>query len=153
MSNVKREITMKLPRMKRKLSTCESDVTHYSDSASGMTDDEVSALKYRRMRDLNNEASKRCRENRKQKMETAEHELNQLQERNIQLKETLSLIETRVAKLKSSFLRLVQNPGHEIAAARRRQLGQRLNIDPDIVGAFMNSNSNVLPDVNSFWST
>merc|ERR1712107_517282 len=58
-----REITQKLPRMRRKsTTTSESEFVYCSDSASGMTDDEVSALKYRRMRDLNNEASKRCRE-------------------------------------------------------------------------------------------
>merc|ERR1712012_1448751 len=46
-----REITVKLPRMrKRSTTTAESEFTYCSDSASGMTDDEVSALKYRRMR-------------------------------------------------------------------------------------------------------
>merc|ERR1712107_40455 len=68
-----REITQKLPRMRRKsTTTSESEFVYCSDSASGMTDDEVSALKYRRMRDLNNEASKRCRENRKSKLGNAE---------------------------------------------------------------------------------
>merc|ERR1712170_96774 len=67
-----RKITAKLPRMRRKSSAnSDSDfsfpgLAYQSDSASGLTDDEVSALKYRRMRDLNNEASRRCRENRKQ---------------------------------------------------------------------------------------
>merc|ERR1712107_717463 len=50
------------------------------------TDDEVSALKYRRMRDLNNEASKRCRENRKSKLGNAEAELRNLYEKNLQLR-------------------------------------------------------------------
>merc|ERR1711902_402961 len=76
-----RKITAKLPRMRRK-STANSDsdlgfpgLAYQSDSASGLTDDEVSALKYRRMRDLNNEASRRCRENRKMKLGDAEAEL------------------------------------------------------------------------------
>ena len=82
-----RSITAKLPRMKRKSSaTSDSDLSfsapaYHSDSASGLTDEEVSALKYRRMRDLNNEASRRCRENRKQKKGEAEAELNALKEK------------------------------------------------------------------------
>merc|ERR1712165_543435 len=46
---------------------------------------ELTSLKYRRMRDLNNEASRKCRENRKKKAATADQEL----EKNRQLKATL----------------------------------------------------------------
>ena len=71
--NSPREITVKLPRLRRDrrtstTSASDSDLVSCSESSvSGMTEDEISALKYRRMRDLNNEASKRCRQNRKRK--------------------------------------------------------------------------------------
>jgi len=151
-----REITVKLPRMrKRSTTTSESEFTYCSDSASGMTDDEVSALKYRRMRDLNNVASKRCRENRKSKLENAETELSNLYEKNLQLKETVAHYEAMVARLKSKFLRKVQNPSQEIAFARRKQMTQNQSviIKPEIIGSMMSSNSTKVPDVNTFWST
>jgi len=158
-SNSPQKITMKLPRMRRKSSTTtctsESDMasSYMSDSASGLTDDEVSALKYRRMRDLNNVASKRCRENRKHKMETAEMELQNLLDKNVHLHETANLLEAKVSKLKSLFLARMSNPGREIANARIRRMGQTLSINPEFVGSLMSSSSNTLPDVNSFWST
>merc|ERR1712213_156107 len=151
-----REITQKLPRMRRKsTTTSESEFVYCSDSASGMTDDEVSALKYRRMRDLNNEASKRCRENRKSKLGNAEAELRNLYEKNLQLKETVAHYESMVARLKSKFLQRVQNPSQEIALARRRQMSQSqlVIIKPEIIGSMMSSNSVEAPDVDTFWST
>jgi len=158
-NNSPREITMKLPRMRRKSSTTtctsESDLasSYLSDSASGLTDDEVSALKYRRMRDLNNVASKRCRENRKNKISNAETELKLLIDKNSHLHETVNLLEAKVTKLKTLFLNSMSNPGREIANARIRRMGQTLSISPEFVGSFMSSSSNVMPDVNSFWST
>merc|ERR1711902_310633 len=73
-------------------------LAYQSDSASGLTDDEVSALKYRRMRDLNNEASRRCRENRKAKLGDAEAELEALRRKNITLKQTVQELETKVSR-------------------------------------------------------
>ena len=156
MDTTPREITQKLPRLRRKsTTTSESEFIYCSDSASGMTDDEVSALKYRRMRDLNNEASKRCRENRKSKLGNAEAELRNLYEKNLQLKETVAHYESMVARLKSKFLQRVQNPSQEIAFARRRQMSQSQSviIKPEIIGSMMSSNSVEAPDVDTFWST
>ena len=48
--------------------------------ATNLSETEASAQKFRRMRDLNNEASRRCRENRKLKQELAERELEELLE-------------------------------------------------------------------------
>ena len=118
-----------------------------------MTDDEVSALKYRRMRDLNNEASKRCRENRKQKKVKESEELDNLLRKNENLKHIVRRMEAKVALLKRKFLERVENPGLEIAAARRREVGQRLNISPDIIGSLMASTPTNLPDINSLWSS
>ena len=140
----------------RKVSTTsesESYTSYASDSTTGMTDDEVSALKYRRMRDLNNEASKRCRENRKQKKVKETEELDNLIAKNEKLKQIVRRMEAKVAFLKRKFLERVENPGREIAAARRREVGQRLNISPDIIGSLMTSTPSNPPDINSFWST
>merc|ERR1711874_429112 len=41
-------------------------------TTSDLTEDELRSLKYRRSRDLNNEASKRCRKNRKEKQQEKE---------------------------------------------------------------------------------
>ena len=140
----------------RKMSTTsesESYTSYQSDSCTGMTDDEVSALKYRRMRDLNNEASKRCRENRKQKKVKESEELDNLLRKNENLKHIVRRMEAKVALLKRKFLERVENPGLEIAAARRREVGQRLNISPDIIGSLMASTPTNLPDINSLWSS
>ena len=152
-----RQITAKLPRMRRKSSAhSDSDLgfpgpAYQSDSASGLTDDEVSALKYRRMRDLNNEASRRCRENRKAKLGDAEAELESLRLKNITLKQNVHELETRVSRLKRKFLITVKQPSREIALARQRQLGQSLAISPDMVGAFMDSD--IKPELDAFWSS
>merc|ERR1711963_971234 len=50
---------------------------------------ELTSLKYRRMRDLNNEASRKCRENRKKKAAKADVEMEREMEKNRQLKATL----------------------------------------------------------------
>ena len=41
----------------------------YYESSSSMSSDELQEARYRRMRDLNNAASKRCRNNRKRKFQ------------------------------------------------------------------------------------
>ena len=154
-----RKITAKLPRMRRK-STANSDsdlgfpgLAYQSDSASGLTDDEVSALKYRRMRDLNNEASRRCRENRKMKLGDAEAELNALKQKNITLKQNVHDLETKVSRLKRKFLITVKQPSREIALARQRHLGQSLSISPDMVGTFMTPDTDIKPQLDAFWSS
>ena len=154
-----RKITAKLPRMRRK-STVNSDsdlsfpgLAYQSDSASGRTDEGVSALKYRRMRDLNNEASRRCRENRKTKQGDAEAELDALRQKNITLKQNVHDLESKVSRLKRKFLVSVKQPSREIALARQRQLGQSLAISPDMVGTFMAPDADTKPELDAFWSS
>jgi len=65
-----------------------------------LTEDE----KYRRMRDQNNEASKRCRANRKRKHQEADEELERLQQRNVVLRAQMDQMEREVKELKSKFL-------------------------------------------------
>merc|ERR1739836_49421 len=65
-----------------------------------LTEDE----KYRRMRNQNNEASKRCRANRKRKHQEADEELERLQHRNVVLRAQMDQMEREVKELKSKFL-------------------------------------------------
>jgi len=60
--------------------------------------------KYRRMRDQNNEASKRCRANRKRKHQETDEELERLQQRNVVLRAQMDQMEREVKELKSKFL-------------------------------------------------
>jgi len=70
-----------------------------------LTDAEITDLRYRRMRDLNNEASKRCRENRKRKNQQLEEEAEQLMLKNARLKERLKKLERTVLKAKNFYIR------------------------------------------------
>jgi len=69
-----------------------------------LTDSEMTELRYRRMRDLNNEASKRCREKRKQKFNEMEKELQMQIQRNSLLQTKLKRIEATLMKVKSYYL-------------------------------------------------
>jgi len=60
--------------------------------------------KYRKMRIQNNEASKRCRENRKRKAKEMEEELAFLEERNQNLRETFESMEREVKAMKRQLL-------------------------------------------------
>jgi len=60
--------------------------------------------KYRRMRNQNNDASKRCREKRKRKAQEMEEELAFLQEKNLNLKEKFESMEREVNAMKRQLL-------------------------------------------------
>merc|ERR1711963_833524 len=72
-----------------------ADVSAYEDT-SGMSSEEAKDVKYRRMRDLNNAASKRCRLNRKMKFDKMEIEEQQLLAKNTQLKAQVEGLENQV---------------------------------------------------------
>jgi len=61
-----------------------------------LTSDQLKSLKYRRSRDLNNEASKRCRKNRKEKQNKKEQECEELAEKNRELTEQMLTMITEV---------------------------------------------------------
>jgi len=65
--------------------------------------------KYRKMRSQNNEASKKCRMNRKRKQEEAEEECELLQERNTFLKSRLAEMEQEVKLWKKKLLSDIKN--------------------------------------------
>ena len=60
--------------------------------------EELKKLKYRRMRDLNNEASKKCRKRSNQKLSGKEQEYQEEEEKNRMLKDQLQEIESKVVK-------------------------------------------------------
>merc|ERR1711899_482914 len=66
----------------------------------GMSEEELQGLKYRRMRELNNQASKACRAKRKNKQQAIEEELVVEQEKNLRLRQQLEVMEEKYAKLK-----------------------------------------------------
>jgi len=101
-----RTITPRLPR-RRITSGEESDYStavYYSTDEGSLTEAEAEKQKYRRMRDLNNEASKRCRENRKSKFSQLEEQRDTLMVRNQALRKRLSTLEANVRKLKTFYL-------------------------------------------------
>jgi len=78
------------------------DVENYGSSSS-MSSDELQDVRYRRMRDLNNAASKRCRNNRKRKFQNEEGEITLLAAKNMELKGILGDLESQVKKFKSAL--------------------------------------------------
>lgn len=81
---------------------------HPNTLNASLTDDECSAQKFRRLRDLNNEASRRCRENRKVKAAEAEDELEKLSIRNIELRSIVARMEKEAAALKTFAMRTMR---------------------------------------------
>jgi len=75
-----------------------------SDTTGNLTDQDIEHLRYRRMRDLNNEASKRCREGRKRKFEELERERDTELQRNADLNRRLKSLENHVSKLKQYYV-------------------------------------------------
>merc|ERR1712083_681426 len=73
------------------------------ESSSSMSSDELEELKYRRMRDLNNAASKRCRNNRKRKFQNEEGEVTLLAAKNMELQGIVGDLESQIKKFKSAL--------------------------------------------------
>merc|ERR1711944_2036 len=71
------------------------------NALNGMSEEEIQGLKYRRMRELNNQASKACRAQRKNKQQMLEAELVVEQERNLRLRQKLETMEKEYAQYKS----------------------------------------------------
>jgi len=65
---------------------------------------DVKENKYRRMRDLNNAASKRCRLNRKRKFDDLEMQVDQEESRNTILKTRVQVLEEQVEKFKKAII-------------------------------------------------
>jgi hypothetical protein len=76
-----------------------SDHSYMWRDASSMSEDEVKDFKYRRMRDLNNEASKRCRQNRKKKSDEMEQVEKDLVAHNAFLRAKVNSLESKTRTL------------------------------------------------------
>ncbi len=79
------------------------------DSESSMTSTDFTSgdQKYRRMRDLNNIASQRCRQNRKRKLEILQSEEEKETERNNDLKIKVRLLEEQVKRVKDAIFKSI----------------------------------------------
>merc|ERR1719234_2149088 len=98
-------------------------------TAADLTEDEASAQKFRRMRDLNNEASRRCRENRKLKQEEAERELQELMVINQERRRVVEEMERQVQEMKAKILQDVSGSSRllqDVSGSSRLLLQQRL---------------------------
>jgi len=74
------------------------------ENTSEMSETDVKENKYRRMRDLNNAASKRCRLNRKRKFDDLEMQVDQEESRNTILKTRVQVLEEQVEKFKKAII-------------------------------------------------
>jgi len=88
------------PRVNRQLASGDES----TDTAGNLTDQDIEHLRYRRMRDLNNEASKRCRESRKRKFDALERERDTELQRNMDLKKRFTDLQAEVFKLKEFYV-------------------------------------------------
>jgi hypothetical protein len=83
---------------------------NYSNSGASKSASSSAEKRYRRMRDLNNVASQRCRRKRKEKMNDAFDELKQEEERNKVLTIQVNVLEEQVKALKARFINRIANP-------------------------------------------
>ena len=72
----------------------------------GLTKEQRQALKYRRMRDLNNEASRRCRKARKAKANKAEALLDEEQNKNENLRAKKQKMEADITDIKDILAKI-----------------------------------------------
>ena len=116
---------------------------------SQLTEGEVSALKYNRMRQLNNESSRRCRQNKKLRQELLQKELQDQTVQHALLKERCEALETKVKNMKRFILKHFKDPQKEIEMARQRIIfGDEIN--DDILGRIVVTKDP--PDISSIWS-
>merc|ERR1712223_1415013 len=94
--NVNIEIIEEKPRKKagRPVNKNPITVTEIPRGAIGkLSDEEIKSLKYRRMRELNNKASRRFRQKQKEEERNHQEILKEFQERNMELKLKLAKME------------------------------------------------------------
>jgi len=95
------------------------------ESSSAMSSEEQKDLRYRRMRELNNAASKRCRINRKRKFTDMEEEQTLLAARNMELKNKVADLESQVSKFKTAIFDMIKKRKTEHVQARTEQVQTR----------------------------
>ena len=110
--NVSIEVIEETPRKRKRRAgrpskTAPITVTVIPDDCK-LSDAELNALKYQRNRELNNMASRRFRQKRKQEEEQKQQELEQLKARHHQLQETADRMEREFVLLKAIVSKLNQ---------------------------------------------
>jgi hypothetical protein len=83
---------------------------NYSNGGASTSTATLAEKRYRRMRDLNNIASQRCRLKRKSKMHSALDDLKQEEEKNKELTMRVRILEEQVQTLKKHFINRISNP-------------------------------------------
>merc|ERR1711899_449944 len=96
------------------------------ESSSAMSSEEQKDYRYKRMRELNNAASKRCRINRKRKFQDMEEEQTLEAARNIELKNKVAELEDQVSKFKTAIFDMIKKRKTEQVQVRPEQVQPRL---------------------------
>jgi len=103
----RREMTP--PRRPRGRPSTAPEYANVSDiDSEGLSGPEKKEAKYRRMRDLNNAASKRCRVNRKRKFEDMETDVQREEARNAKLKIQMEALEIQVDNFKKMIIDMIK---------------------------------------------
>merc|ERR1712223_1469507 len=100
-----------LPRRPRGRPATAPEYANVSE-IENMSGPQKKEAKYRRMRDLNNAASKRCRVNRKRKFEEMETEVQREEARNAKLKIQMEALETQVDNFKKMIIDMIKTKKH-----------------------------------------
>jgi hypothetical protein len=135
----RKERTEKIEKRSRgrpaKLHSASHDVmaAHHNYSAGGTSNSHLTTdeRRYRRMRDLNNVASQRCRLNRKKKMNGALDELKKEEEKNKLLTMRVRLLEEQVLSLKDEFKKRISNPRMIVTSKSKVPSVEASSITPD----------------------
>jgi len=132
-------------RRRRRKRRSETELTELTE----LTEGEVSALKYNRIRRLNNESSRRCRLKKKLQQDLLLKELEDQRVQHAILKERCEALESKVRNMKTFFVKHFKDPQKEIAMARQRIIfGDKIN--DDILRRIVVTKD--LPDISSIWS-
>jgi hypothetical protein len=135
----RKERTEKIEKRSRgrpaKLPSAIHDVmaAHHNYSVGGTSNSHLTTdeRRYRRMRDLNNVASQRCRLNRKKKMNGALDELKKEEEKNKLLTMRVRLLEEQVLSLKDEFKKRISNPRMILTSKPKVPSVEASSITPD----------------------
>jgi hypothetical protein len=128
-----------------------ADVDSYDrDSSSAMSSSEQKEHRYKRMRQFNNAASKRCRINRKRKFETQEDEQILLTARNMELKGKVADLESQVAKFKTALFDMIKKRKTEQVQTSSEQVQTHPAVAPSTASIPQNDPSILSFDLEFF---
>jgi len=108
-----------------------ANVSEIDNEIEIMSGPQKKEAKYRRMRDLNNAASKRCRVNRKRKFEEMETEVQREEARNAKLKIQMEALEIQVDNFKKMIIDMIKTKKHnqQITVQQQQASIEEFDID------------------------